>query len=553
MPALKTHFDNASDAYDAMREQYFPLVDIYFRLIKQPAARQDEYVLIRPLWGEPGDAFMPQTYRTDRDVNDMLLAKHIPASVFYNSQTDTKRMPTYKKDGVLAAWRREPTTQMKKLTGFNYVPGGPQVVDGLFNIYHDVSVKRVEPPNSQALYPILEHIRTNICNGKDTYANYLFQWLAHMVQKPAERPGTGIAVIGEQGTGKGLLTEFIKRMLGGPRNANTTASSSDTKSFNFALGNKLFVAFDEATFAGDRHQADFMKKLITEPRIRIEQKGIDAFEVDNFARVFITSNNMTSAVPVALGDRRWLIIECRDVVDPTFMRELVAYVADDRNAAYFKYYLESLPLEGFDPKQVPIQDTGFENKLQGAYRNDAVVGFLWDWLTAKDLTLTLTQKSNVGGDIIESEKLIAWDRKILFVWFYQLLQEACKFNFAICPGKPALGRRLRPFGIKVTRGAKGDTFIQLDHPSRVLNALKRTSRFDWPITPQQQDFINHAWGAKSVDELASTLQLHLDEDELDARRQSREQSEAELEASNREFMARFDIDFPDMDTGESQP
>ena len=563
MTKANISFLSSEDAYGFLREGVFPEINKYLRLFKSAISRQDEYMVIKPMWIEDEATFTPQTYRTDRDINDMLLALGCPTSVSYPDLTPTGRH-TVKRDSVLAAWRRELGTQRGRLSGLCYLPGGPDIVDNMLNTYMDVSVVGLEPPDAGTLDLILRHIGFNICNGRQEYFDYLIQWLAHMVQKPAERPGVGIAVIGDQGTGKGILIEFLKRMLGGPRNANTTASSSDTKAFNYSLGNKLFVVFDEATFAGDRQQSDFMKKFVTEPRIRIEQKGLDAYEVDNFARVFITSNNRLSAVPTGIGHRRWLTIECKSPVDADWLKALAIRIgnAGDVEGAmsgyvnFFKHYLETLDISDFNPQHVPMQDTGIDNKLQGAYKEDPIKAFLWQWLMSDKLTMFLFKRGKVGEDVEKYEDPVTWDRLIPFTDFYDLLKECTESAFGTPPGVNLVKRLLEPYGMTTVNKGGNRTFVAMEHPMDVLRILKQTSRFDDLITLAQEQVIQNWWAMDDDGKGPLVMRPLTKGEKVNARWMNglskKLNDDADLRRWNEsETKKMIDIAFPEADDGEA--
>ncbi len=496
---MQQPFISADEAYAFLRAEVFPLISSYIRLFKTSQGRQDEYMLIRPLNPEDESIFTPSAYRNDRDIIDMLISVEVPPHVRYFGFTNGGSAHI-EKITVLSEWRKESSVQRSRLTGLCYWPGGEPVIEGRLNTYRDVSVAAEAQPDQRALDDMLHHIRHNICSGRDEYADYLIKWLAHMVQYPAIRPKTAIAVIGDQGTGKGIFIDFLKQMLGGDRNCNTTASSTDTKAFNVALANKLFVVFDEATFAGDRQQSDFMKKLVTEARIRVEPKGIDAYEVENFVRVFITSNNMTSAVPAGIGARRWLIIECRNDVDAAWLKTLATKVGNNGlvdgavkgYASWFKHYLQTMILDGFDPLALPLQDTGFDTKLNVLYREDPIKAFLWEWLRADGLTLYRQRHTRENGETIEYDAALKWEREVLFADFYAVFEEHCKASFAVLPGRNRIKELMHPYGATSVRRAGGRSHILLPQPAECLKILRKSARFDNPISEEQEGTIRQA-------------------------------------------------------------
>ena len=490
-PTAETVFESKDAALKYLRDTIFPEVSKNVRLFKTPKLAKDEYIVINRDWIHGLDTH--QTHASDRDVNDRLLAAGLPASVEHYPFPGAKA-PV--KLTVLSAWRRQPETQAARINTLDYIPGGEGIVGHAFNTFKDVSVDAM--PDIDVLL-FLDHMRDNLCNGNVSYFEYLIRWLAHMVQKPSERPMTGIAIIGDQGNGKGIFIDFIARMLGGRRNANTTTSAKDTKSFNTAVGNKLLVVFDEATFSGDHEQSDFMKKLVTEPYVRIEPKGIDAYEVANYARCFITSNNMESAVPVDIGGRRWLIIECRSMqTEGDYLRDLANKVGnngEDHPDAIkhfvngFKHHLQTLDLTGFDTRKLPTQTTGLDTKLHNHYKRDPVYAFLCEWLNAPDLIIYRQIVERDGDGLHEYDRALVWNDEHTFSDYYAVFQDMCKSSHGKPIGANRIGRELAKYGVECFSKGGNVRHVKMPTPRAVLNALRKSARFDSLVSPEQEALI----------------------------------------------------------------
>jgi hypothetical protein len=53
---------------------------------------------------------------------------------------------------------------------------------------------------------------------------------------------------------------------------------------------KLIIYLNEATFGKTKAETNRLRGYITEPKISIEKKGIDPYEINNFASFFIDGN-----------------------------------------------------------------------------------------------------------------------------------------------------------------------------------------------------------------------------------------------------------------------
>jgi hypothetical protein len=143
-----------------------------------------------------------------------------------------------------------------------------------------------------------KHIHDVLCGGDDKLFAWLMDWLAHIFQKPWEKPGSAVALISpERGTGKSMLLEFLRGILG---KHMFTAS-------NRHLMHNLVLGADEAIWGGDKRTVGALYTLITEPQITIEPKHVDAFNLRNFTRVIFTSNQKWVA-PVGIDERRFFIL-----------------------------------------------------------------------------------------------------------------------------------------------------------------------------------------------------------------------------------------------------
>lgn len=198
----------------------------------------------------------------------------------------------------------------------------------------------------------LEHIRDNICQGDTERFAYVEGWMAHMVQKPEELPGTALVLMGKQGTGK----SFFAKTLGALVPAHFVSMNSTRQllgNFNAHSANKLLLSADEAYYAGDKAQEGAMKGLITDQTRLIEFKGRDAVSVDNFARVIFLSNS-SWPVPAAQEERRFAFLEVSDAhMQDTAYFARIEKQMDKHGLAALLDYLMKVDLSGFNVRKVP--------------------------------------------------------------------------------------------------------------------------------------------------------------------------------------------------------
>ncbi|MDP3818296.1 MAG: DUF5906 domain-containing protein [Methylotenera sp.] len=132
-------------------------------------------------------------------------------------------------------------------------------------------------------------LHTGICNGNQEHYNYLIAYIAHALQKPWEKPGVMIIMIGGQGVGKGTLGQILRKIW---RATYLQVSNIDnvTGNFNASLERAYIVFMDEALFSGDRKASDALKSLVTEPVVHINEKHQPSRQTDSYLRFFLATN-----------------------------------------------------------------------------------------------------------------------------------------------------------------------------------------------------------------------------------------------------------------------
>lgn len=162
-----------------------------------------------------------------------------------------------------------------------------------------------EPDADGDFSMLQEHMLENVAQGDESLNKWLWAWFAQMYQQPQIKPGTSIGLRGKQGTGKTILGEIMGALtpqhyilVDDPRYV--------TGNFNSHQASCLLLHADEAFFAGDPRVVGRLKGMVTSAKNRIEFKGKDSIETENYMRLFISSNE-GFIVPAAFDERRFLV------------------------------------------------------------------------------------------------------------------------------------------------------------------------------------------------------------------------------------------------------
>jgi len=152
-----------------------------------------------------------------------------------------------------------------------------------------------------------DHLLNQVCDGDPKLFNYVFGWMAHIVQKPRERLGTALVLRGKKGTGKSKLGEVLGSLFSA-HYFQVDDARYITGNFNAHMGSCLLLQADEAVWAGAKEAEGRLKGLITSERQMIESKGVDPIRLENFVRVIMTSNEGW-VVPASADERRFVVLD----------------------------------------------------------------------------------------------------------------------------------------------------------------------------------------------------------------------------------------------------
>jgi hypothetical protein len=203
---------------------------------------------------------------------------------------------------------------------------------------------------------IQEHLRDVVCAGDLEHFDYLFKWMARLVQFPGKPGEVAVVLRGKEAVGKSVVGWMLRRIFG----QHALAVSSPkyvTGDFNSHLADVVFLECSEALFAGDRQTASKLKAMITDDTLIIERKGSDAVSWPNALSVFMTSNE-DWVVPAGPESRRYFVLDVSDERrgDTAYFDALVSEIKDDNALGAFLYDLLTIDLSGFKHRNVPVTD-----------------------------------------------------------------------------------------------------------------------------------------------------------------------------------------------------
>ena len=235
---------------------------------------------------------------------------------------------------------------------------------------------------------ILTYLLDVICGGDSNSFDYLIRYLAHMVQRPDEKPGVMLVLLGRQGTGKGMFFKLLRAIW-----SRTTLLVTDVDQvvgrFNACLERNYAVCMDEALFCGDRKALDRLKSMITEPHINIEQKYQPARSIESVHR-FVAASNHDHFAHVEMDDRRFVFFAVSEIhqQDATYFSQLVTALQDPTSIGAFVHHLQQLDIRPFNVRKKPNTSQHLLQKIKSL---QGVARYWYEVLLAGDLDAGVNQ------------------------------------------------------------------------------------------------------------------------------------------------------------------
>lgn len=196
------------------------------------------------------------------------------------------------------------------------------------------------------------HMLNNLCKGDQEHFIYLWNWLARVVQVPAEAGQVAVVLKGVRGAGKGFFVNTFGRLFG-RHYVQASAPSHIVGQFNGHLRACCLLFADEAVFVGDKKTQGVLKAMITEPTIAIERKGIDAEMCPNFLHVIMASND-DHVIRAGTEERRYFVLDVSsEMMQKSEYFEAISKDMQDGGLSNLLHDLMTTDLSEFNVRAVP--------------------------------------------------------------------------------------------------------------------------------------------------------------------------------------------------------
>ncbi|MDP1657743.1 MAG: DUF5906 domain-containing protein [Methylotenera sp.] len=267
-----------------------------------------------------------------------------------------------------------------------------------------------------------------LCGGRQSEYQYLIKYIAHALQRPWEKPGVMIILLGGQGIGKGTLAKILQKIWSATF-LQVNRIKQVVGDFNGSLERAYIVFLDEALFAGDRSSSDALKSLVTEPTISINEKHQPARQITSYHR-FFSATNADHFKATDRDDRRDFVLRVSEhrKGDYAFWDALNAEI-EHGGVEAFTHDLLAMELTGFNVRAKPNTRELTEQKLQSL---DKFPRWWFDCLSQGKVTKHHTEwpefisSASLLGLFIESEKTVRSYKPVID-------RDVVAFMAKICP------------------------------------------------------------------------------------------------------------------------
>lgn len=211
-------------------------------------------------------------------------------------------------------------------------------------------------PNEDAI-PVFNELLDILTNRQEQIKTYILNWLAHLVQKPLERPGVALIFNGLKGAGKDTLGDFLgEYIIGLKYYQNFSNQAQFFDKHDESKANKFLIKIEELSkkMLDTGLNSEIFKSSITTPILNFNPKGDTAYSLKNTMRIIATSNN-SNTVDVGQKERRFVIsvVSPEKIGDHEYWCTVRKELFNDAGALAIAQMLLKRDISSFRPQILP--------------------------------------------------------------------------------------------------------------------------------------------------------------------------------------------------------
>jgi hypothetical protein len=340
----------------------------------------------------------------------------------------------------ITRWLNDP--DIRTINALTYAPppaAAPPI--GIYNTWTGLAVQQYKPierivdPNSTAVRCILEYIDV-LCGHDADAINFIMNWLAHMVQRPGEKPAIAVLLRTQPSDDAGCLVELLQAMLGREKCLATNQLRDLAGStFNSAREGRLLVVTKENGQLNDFNQQFTVQQLIKSRDFSCYRSGFNNYNMPCCTRFLILSDRTAVAhLPPELPN--FAIIESASLPHQT-LAELRNIIQDPHHLCELYLHMRARDITGWATQRPVARDYIRVHNYNRAYVQRFLIHYVLSRIHAQPQLLTSTDKVRVGCiDLISAATL--WQPSTLLASKFKFGHELTKLIH-----KPDLGYGFR--------------------------------------------------------------------------------------------------------------
>ena len=230
-----------------------------------------------------------------------------------------------------------------------------------------------------------------ICDHDELAKQYVLNWFAHLLQKPAEKPETCIVITGKQGTGKTVMLDPIKKVMGGGYFESSQPERDVWGNFNPMMASSMLIVLSEVDKRNAFGADGKIKALKTDKEITIRNLHQAPYTTRSHHR-FIIPTNHGDPVFLEEGQRRDMIIKvsAEKIGKRKYFTDFAALWDTEDNLISLYSYLMKRDISSWGFRDIP--KTEYQRDLEGFSRPFLDIFFEW-WVGVQ-----LEAKAEVDGE-----------------------------------------------------------------------------------------------------------------------------------------------------------
>jgi hypothetical protein len=134
-----------------------------------------------------------------------------------------------------------------------------------------------------------DFLKKIICANNLPLFDYLWCWIAHLIQKPNELPGVALVLQDNQDIKASLLTDTLAHLVGIDRYEHVHSPEQLQARFNSHLANKSLIIIEQDALNDDNDAV--LKAMISDNTLYLEQKGHPPTPTPNYKHIIIKTDN----------------------------------------------------------------------------------------------------------------------------------------------------------------------------------------------------------------------------------------------------------------------